>query len=341
MRVAEVVEVLRAARNLARDNVRSGEEVLVLSSTDQHSSIHDALLAACEEAGAGRVASLLMVPEPMRASYRHPALALAAARAADLTIVATTLAFPRAYDDLTGAVLSAGKRLVLINNAPPEDFARGAALADPAELNATTRRLAEAVGAARQVRVLTEAGTDLTVSVCRPCMVLTGHADDRTGFGSFPSGEAMLSVQEHTAHGRFVADAFGQVVYLEGSGEQLGLLEDPVVLEFGDGRLVDLRGGSAAARLRAILDSADDTSRCLAELGLGTNPMARRIGHVENKFRLGTAHIALGDNHLIGWRAADVLGGTLVSGRHIDLVADDVTVELDGVNAIAGGRILI
>lgn len=341
MRMAEIVEVLRATRNLARDNIRPGEEVLVLSSTDQHRSIHDALLAACEEAGAGRVASLLLVPEPMRAGYRHPELALAAARTADLTIVATSLAFPRAYDDLTEAVLAAGKRLVLINNAPPEDFARGAALADPVELNATTRRLAEAVGRSRQVRVRTAAGTDLTVGVCRPCMVLTGHADDHTGFGSFPSGEAMLSVAEHTAEGCFVADAFGQVVYLEGRGPQLGLLEDPITLEFRAGRLVDLRGGSAAARLRAILEAADDTARCLAELGIGTNPMARRIGHVENKFRLGTAHIALGDNHLIGWRAAPVLGGTLISGRHIDLVADDVTLELDGVTAVHGGRLLL
>jgi leucyl aminopeptidase (aminopeptidase T) len=341
MRVAEVVEVLRAARNLARDNVRPGEEVLVLSSTDQHASIHDALLAACEEAGAGRVASLLLVPEPARSGYRHPAMALAAARAADLTIVATSLAFPRAYDDMTEAVLSAGRRLVLINNAPPEDFARGASLADPAALNEATWKLARAVSAAKRVRVRTTAGTDLTVGVCRPCMVLTGHADDHTGFGSFPSGEAMLSVEEGTAEGRFVADAFGQVVYLEDRGPQIGMIEDPILLDFRAGRLVELSGGTAAARLRTILEAADEAVRCLAELGLGTNPMARRIAHVENKFRLGTAHIALGDNHLIGWRAAQELGGTLRSGRHIDLVADDVTVELDGQVVVAEGRLLL
>lgn len=339
--VAGIVEVMRAARNLARDNVRAGEEVLVLSSIDQHASILHALMAACEEAGAGRVASLLLVPEPGRAGYRHPEMALAAARAADLTIVATTMAFPRAYDDMTAAILGAGRRLVLINNAPPEDFSRGAAAADPVALNAATRRLAAAVGVAKRVRVTSAAGTDLTVSVCRPCMVLTGHADDATGFGSFPSGEAMLSAAEGTAEGQYVADAFGQVVYLEGCGPQLGLLEDSIELNFRAGRLVELRGGSAAARLRAILDAADDNARLLAELGLGTNPAARRINAVENKFRLGTAHVALGDNRLIGWRAAETLGGTIVSGRHIDLVADDVSVELDGRVVIAGGALLL
>ena len=49
----------------------------------------------------------------------------------------------------------------------------------------------------------------------------------------------------------------------------------------------------------------------LAELGIGTNPMAREIGHVENKFRKGTAHIALGDNHLIGWGAVKSMVGKL------------------------------
>ena len=51
---------------------------------------------------------------------------------------------------------------------------------------------------------------------------------------------------------------------------------------------------------------------------------------MENKFRLGTAHIALGDNHLIGWRAADKYGGTIESNRHIDLVADNIRIEIDG-----------
>ena len=79
-----------------------------------------------------------------------------------------------------------------------------------------------------------------------------------------------------------------------------------------------------------MLDAADGNARLLAELGLGTNGHARAVGHVENKFRLGTAHIALGDNHLIGWRAADKYGGKIKSNRHIDLVADNIRIEIDG-----------
>ena len=115
-----------------------------------------------------------------------------------------------------------------INNAPLEDFTRGASLADPIELNRRTHALAGKISEGKIVRVKSENGTDLSVKVCRPCIALTGRAEIDTGFGSFPSGEAMLSPEECSAEGIFVADSFGQVVYLNGSGPQLGNLEDPI-----------------------------------------------------------------------------------------------------------------
>lgn len=324
-------ELRRAAWNLASDNVRMGEDILIVGSSDQSPMLLDALTAACDTAGAGSVATaVIATPADMR-NYRHPAPVIAAAERAGLTIVATSLRFPRAYDDLSTALFAAGRRQVLINNAPLEDFTRGASLADPMDLRVRTHAFAERVSAARNVRVTSANGTDLTVRVCRPCLPLTGHAEDDTGFGSFPSGEAMLSPEEGSAEGVFVADSFGQVVYLDGGGPQLGSLEDPIRLIFSAGRLVGLDGGSAARRLEAVLAAAEPAVRQMGELGLGTNPFARAIGHVENKFRLGTAHIALGDNHLIGWRAANVYGGTIIANRHIDLVSEAIVIEIDGV----------
>ena len=65
------------------------------------------------DAGAGDVTAMTLVPPSRPGSYAHPRAALAAAAAADLTIVATSMAFPRAYDDMTETILGAGKRLVL------------------------------------------------------------------------------------------------------------------------------------------------------------------------------------------------------------------------------------
>ena len=55
--VSPFVEALRAARGLSDINVRQGEEVLVLSSADQDPALHDALIAACDAAGAGDVSA--------------------------------------------------------------------------------------------------------------------------------------------------------------------------------------------------------------------------------------------------------------------------------------------
>ena len=324
-------ELRRAAWNLASDNVRSGEEVLIVASSDQYPEIVEALVSACDGAGAGAVTAAIIAAPAIMRDYRHPASVIAGVERADLTIVATSLRFPRAYDDLSEALFAAGKRQVLINNAPLADFGRGASLADPAELRQRTTALARAVSRGGRVRVTAPNGTDLTVGICRPSLPLTGHAEDDTGFGSFPSGEAMTSPAEGTAEGVFIADSFGQAVYLNGGGPPLGLLEDPIRLEFAKGRCIRISGGSAAKRLEAVLAQAkDDNAWMLAELGLGTNPFAREIGHVENKFRLGTAHIALGDNHLIGWRGAHIYGGALVSDVHVDLVANAIAIEIDG-----------
>ena len=215
-------ELRRAAWNLAGGNVRPGEDVLVVASSDQEAGLVDALLAA-DAAGAGTATAAVIACPADMADYRHPAPVVAAVERAGLTVVATSIRFPRAYDDLSRALFDAGRRQVLINNAPLEDFVRGAALADPLELRERTRRLAGAVSAARSVRVTSPNGTDLTVRVCRPCLPLTGFAEEDMGFGSFPSGEAMLSPEEGSAEGTFVADAFGQIVYLADAGPQLGV----------------------------------------------------------------------------------------------------------------------
>jgi leucyl aminopeptidase (aminopeptidase T) len=324
-------ELQRAAQNLIADNIKAGEHVLIVSSSDQSRELIDAIISAASSSLAETVSAIIIAAPLSLKDYAHPPAVIAAVESADLTIVATTLRFPRAYDDLSQALFRAGKRQVLINNAPLEDFSRGASLAVPKELRRRTFKLATNISNSNSVRVTSTSGTNLKVSVCRPCIALTGTAEEDTGFGSFPSGEAMLCPEEGTAEGRFIADSFGQVVYLDGLGPQLGSIENPICMEFAKGKLLTIDGGTAADRLKSILNKADANCKVLGELGLGTNPHAREIGHVENKFRLGTAHIALGDNHLIGWRGASKYGGTVVSNRHIDLVANDIVIEIDGL----------
>ena len=324
-------ELDRATGNLAKNNVNPGEDVLIVTSSDQDAKLIDSLTAAVSANNPKTVSTMVIARPATFKNFLHPNPVLAAVGRADLTIVATTINFPRAYDDLSEVIYKFGKRQVLINNAPLEDFVRGASLADPVALDANTRRLAASISDAKKIRVTSSNGTDLSMKVCRPCISLTGFADREMGFGSFPSGEAMLVPEEDTADGTFVADSFGQVVYIDGSGPQIGLISEPIELHFTNGNLVEINAGRDSDRLNEIIKAGDKNVTRLAELGIGTNPMAREIGHVENKFRKGTAHIALGDNHLIGWGAVKKYGGRIVSNRHIDLVANNIALQLDAV----------
>ena len=335
--VLESLELSRMAQRLVKTNVFPSEHVVVVTSSDQHHAVVEVIGAACDLVAA--TTTLVVLPPPQADhAYRHPAPAVDAARSADVVIVATTLAFPRAYDDLTAAVLDAGGRLVLLNNALPTELARGAAMADPTVLDSATSSLASTISEGRRLRLCTAAGTDFEVGISRPCYSLTRTADSESGFGSFPSGEAMLAVEEGTATGTFVATDFGQAVYLDGAGPPLGLLEDNIVLTFSEGTLQRVEGGAAANRLNAILDRGDDNSWLVGELGIGTNPSALAVDAVENKFREGTAHIALGSNDMIGWRASALYGGTIHSALHIDLVAGDVQIHIDGRPILRSGK---
>jgi len=78
-------------------------------------------------------------------------------------------------------------------------------------MRARTHALTKAVSNSKIVRVTGPNGIDLSVGICRPSPPLTGHAEEDTSFGCFPSGEAMISPAEGTAEGLFVADSCGQV----------------------------------------------------------------------------------------------------------------------------------
>jgi len=54
--------------------------------------------------------------------------------------------------------------------------------------------------------------------------------------------------------------------------------------------------------LRKVLENrGDDTSYCIAEFAIGTNPRARCIDNSqEDKKTLGSIHIAIGDNLTLG-----------------------------------------
>ena len=120
---------------------------------------------------------------------------------------------------------------------------------------------------------------------------------------------------------------------VDGSLAGYGLLPSPVRITVKDGRAVDA-DTDAGRWLLELLDSGGEHGRSLAELGIGTNPVATLTGNVlEDEKVVGTAHIAFG--------TSAGLGGVNVAGVHIDGVLLRATVEVDGEPVLDEGRLLV
>ena len=97
------------------------------------------------------------------------------------------------------------------------------------------------------------------------------------------------------------------------------------------GKLADIQGGMAAAKLRQILESSNDEKAYnYAEFGIGLNPKARLAAtNLEDLGRLGNCHAGIGSNFAIG--------GKVLAPNHIDAMYKDTTVYFDGKMVLDNG----
>ena len=114
-------------------------------------------------------------------------------------------------------------------------------------------------------------------------------------------------------------------------------LDEDMTLIFEKGLVVDLKGGGKIGKRFSKwlqLGSIHEpyvSRRNLAELGIGTNPNARRPDNTLEAEKIkGTIHLAIGDNiHM---------GGLVESDLHEDFVLPMVDLYLDGLPAILQGE---
>jgi leucyl aminopeptidase (aminopeptidase T) len=182
--------------------------------------------------------------------------------------------------------------------------------------------------AANEVVVRTSHGTDLRFSLeGRPVRMDDGLYGTKPGmWGNLPGGEAYAIPLEGTGEGQLVAPA----------GWYPNLTED-MIFRFEKGEVVELLGGGAVGdKFRGLFNLGNDdplykARRNLAELGIGTNPNARKPDNVLEAEKIkGTVHIGIGDNiHM---------GGQIEADLHDDFVQPEADLFLDGKPVIVGGE---
>jgi leucyl aminopeptidase (aminopeptidase T) len=167
--------------------------------------------------------------------------------------------------------------------------------------------------------VLSNSGTDLTLILKnRKGREDTGINVRPGQWSNLPAGEAYIAPVEGTADGELVIE----------KGWFPNLRED-MVITFKKGEVQEIRGGGNVNEMISRIlglgpQQKRNKERCnLAELGIGTNPKARRTDiTIEAEKIKGTIHIGIGDN--------SHMGGKVVADYHQDFVVSKPDLFLDG-----------
>ncbi|NPV69327.1 MAG: hypothetical protein HPY55_01620 [Firmicutes bacterium] len=281
------------------------------------------------EAFPGCVVDLLTYACTGRNGQEPPAEVAGAMRSADVVLAVTT--FSLSHTDAREIATRSGKRLASMPSIEPGMLLPGGPVSAGVEaIRSGSELFASALTRGSAVLLTTPAGTRLQMSLeGRKGEADTGALNHPGAWGNLPAGEAFIAPLEGTANGRVVIE----------KGWHPGLRED-MAISFRDGLVVAIEGGGRIGdEFRGLLDLDADSPalmgrRNLAELGIGTNPNARRPDNVLEAEKIkGTVHVAIGDN--------SHMGGKVTAGMHEDFVLRDPTLYIDGRPVIEDGAWLI
>ena len=179
-----------------------------------------------------------------------------------------------------------------------------------------------------QCHVTTPLGTDFYVSIKeRPALEVTPIKRRGQMMGPVPLwAEVAFAAVEDFTHGTAVVDGVMLGIGLTGQ------VEEPIRWTLEGGRCVKIEGGAEAERLRTAIEGVENAD-VVGEFAFGTSEKAP-FGTPSEKGRIGTVHLALGDNHNA------YPGGQNVSSLHLDGVFLNATLQIvdDGTYILKDGE---
>ncbi len=300
--------------------VKKGETVLIITDTDRPRTITQALAYSAISAG-GVPITIIMEPQQIGGEEPPPPVASAMSSAQVVINQSTySLTHTRAVREAMGK----GARIANLRNFTEEMMVNGGIHADYDQVKKVTENLARLLTEADVIRLTTPEGTDLTMrSLGRKAIAQTGFVTKPGDLSGLPDGEATLAPLEGVTEGTVVAP------YMI---DQIGMLTDPFRAEITKGRITSIGGGKQAMDLKSLLEKYDEAGyNAASQFALGTNPACRVVPNSrEVSKKLGTAHIAIGDNIS--------LGGQSKSSFHLDILFLNPSVYLDGKCILKDGR---
>ncbi len=187
------------------------------------------------------------------------------------------------------------------------------------DIHAATERARAAIKAldgAGRCRITAANGTDLVVSIAgRPALEVTPIKKRGQMMGPVPLwAEVAYAAVEDQTEGTFVVDGVMLGIGVPGQVTQ------PITWRVKGGRAVAIEGGPEAERLREVIRGVEN-AEVIGEFAFGTSAKSP-FGSPSEKGRIGTVHLALGDNHNA------YPGGQNVSVLHLDGVVLNASLQI-------------
>ncbi len=284
--------------------VKKGESVLIITDTEKE-KIGQALFEVANEAGAEAIIVKML---PRTRHGEEPPRAIA-----DMMLKANVIIAPTVYSlthtQARKKANDAGARIATMPGITEDMMRKGGINADFEEVQKSIKKLGRKLKGSKHVKLTTELGADLELSVeKREWLQDTGICQRRGEFINLPAGEIFIAPREGTANGTLIID-----------GAFWDLLEEPVKVTIKDGYATRFVGAKNTVK---ALSRQGRKGRNVAELGIGMNPKAKIIGNVlEDEKVKGTVHVAFGDN--------STFGGKIKAGVHMDGIIKKPTLIID------------
>lgn len=195
------------------------------------------------------------------------------------------------------------------------------------ETDKLSEQIAVLLTYAKVAELTSPSGTNIVIPLGQRKAMADLYKINKPGgdFGNLPAGEALIAPLEGQSH--------GVIVFEDCYGEED--LKEPLALEVKQGIMTKVLGTHRIAdKLIQILNEIGPKARNIAELGVGTNKMAKpKKGLLEVEKIHGTCHIALGNNKYFG--------GEVDVPYHVDGLIIYPTLKLDGKTIIKNGKFVI
>ncbi len=266
-----------------------------------------------------------------RAVGGHPGV-LAALKAAPLVLDLTLEGLLHAPE--LKEILAAGTRVMMISNEHPDALER---LVPREEDEARVKAAVKRARAAREMRVTSAAGTDLTVRMEGAATAGVWGWTDRPGtVAHWPGGVVVSFPRAGGVRGTLVLDAGDANLTFK------RYLERPVRLTLEEDHVTRIEGeGADAAMMRRYLEAwGDPAAYAVSHVGWGLNERARyeALAFYDREDTNGTELRCFAGNFLFS-TGANEFAGRYTEG-HFDIPVRGCTIALDGEPVVVEGRVV-